>query len=271
MASCGNNGTSEDSDVLVALGNERLTISDLAASMPGGLSEDDSARLARAYIRSWIDSRLVTEIAAKEIDMAQIDKLVDQYRRELIAWEYNRRMYDSRRQSDIPEDSVRSYYESHPEEFRLERPMVKGIYIKVANDSESLEELRSLYKSASDDALDKIEKTGLKGTMHYDYFMDKWIDWEQIESLIPYDFAADGDTFLKAHRSVDHSDGAYTYLLNITDVLPAGSAMPFETARPIIEDRLTYLDRRAYDMQLKDKLYHKALESGSLVINCDLD
>lgn len=271
MASCGNNGTSDTSDVLVAIGKGKLTRNELSGLMPGGMTEDDSVKFARAYIRSWIDTRLITEMAAKEIDLTKIDRLVDQYRKDLIAWEYNRMMYDSRNHEEIAADSIHSYYSAHPDEFKLTRPMVKGIYIKVANDSESLADLRSLYQSTSSDALDKIEKTGLKGTMHYDYFMDRWIDWEQIESLIPYNFGYDGDTFTKLRRNIDYTDGAYTYLLNITDVIHSGQPMPEEVARPLIEERLRFLDRRAYELQLKDKLFNKALESGELVVNCNID
>lgn len=268
--SCGTNGTSESSDVLVAIGNDRLSRQELSASMPGGLSEDDSTRYARAFIRSWIDSHLVTEVAAKEIDMTDIDRLVEQYRRDLIAWEYNRMMYDSREHADISEDSIRSYYESHAGEFRLDRPMVKGIFIKVANDSESLAELREIYPSSDADALDKIEKTGLKGAMHYDFFMDRWIYWERIESLIPYEFGDDADAFTESRRSLDHSDGAYTYLLNITEVLHSGQPMPLEAARPLIEERLKFRARRLYDLELKERLFGRALESGALVINCEI-
>lgn len=271
MASCGINGTSDMSDVLVAMGKDKLTRTELTCIMPGGLSEADSVNYAHAYIRSWIDTHLITEVAAKEIDMTKIDKLVDQYRKELITWEYSRMVYDSRPHDKITEDSIHRYYTSHPDEFKLTRPMVKGIYIKVTNDSESLEELRNLYQSTNHDALDKIEKTGLKGAMHYDYFMDKWIDWEQIESLIPYNFGYDGDTFTNSQRNVDYSDGSYTYLLNITDVLHTGQTMPEEAARPLIEERLRFHDRRTFDLQLKNRLYEKAIESGSLVINCDVE
>lgn len=271
LVSCANNGTSDGSDVLVAIGNDKLTRAELYGSMPGGLSGEDSAKFSKAYIRSWIDTHLITEMAAKEIDITKIDRLVEQYRKDLIAWEYNRMMYDSRPHAELTADSIQSYYAAHSDEFKLARPMVKGIYIKVANDSESLAELRSLYQSTSHDALDKIEKTGLKGTMHYDYFMDRWIDWEQIESLIPYDFGYDGDTFTKLRRNVDYSDGSYTYLLNITDVLHSGQPMPEEVARPLIEERLRFRDRRAYELQLKDKLYENALKSGALLLNCDLD
>ena len=63
--------------------------------MPGGLCEADSIKFARAFIRKWMDENLVSEIAASEIDMAGIEQMVDEYRRQLVMWEYRRQMADS--------------------------------------------------------------------------------------------------------------------------------------------------------------------------------
>ncbi|MDE6108673.1 MAG: hypothetical protein K2F72_00095, partial [Muribaculaceae bacterium] len=69
---------------------------------------------------------------------------------------------------------------------------------------------------------------------------------------------------------LDASLGGFTYLLEISDVLPAGSVMPLETARPLIEDRLTAERRRAFDSTLRTRLFDRALSRGTLLLNCDL-
>ena len=75
-------------DVLASVGQSRLTLSELRGAMPGGLSADDSVKFATAYINSWVDSRLVSRIAAEEVDMSEIDEMVDRYRRELVLRKY---------------------------------------------------------------------------------------------------------------------------------------------------------------------------------------
>ena len=46
------------------------------------------------------------------------------------------------RLSSLPEDSLRAYYDRHPDEFTLERPLVRGIYLKVPSDAPNLGTLR---------------------------------------------------------------------------------------------------------------------------------
>ncbi len=227
--------------------------------------------MATAYIRSWAERQLISTIAASEIDMADINRMVDDYRNQLIMWEYTRRMYDSRGRDTVPHDTLMAYYQSQRDALRAQRPMVKGVYIKVPDDSPSLPALRRLYRSTLPADVDRLEKSELSGAVHYDYFRDQWIDWEQIENRIPYDFNAEGlDAFLRSRRHLDFSAGGFTYLLDINDVIPAGATLPFEAARPLIEERLDYSRRLIYERALREELYNDALEKGRLKINADI-
>lgn len=267
LASCSSAGTgSEDAGVLAQVGSQKLTLKDLRKSMPGGLSEDDSIRYVRAFVNDWIETRLISEIAVDEIDMSRIDEIVEDYRNHLIVREYSRQMFETHA-AGIPEDTLKAYYELHKEEFKLDRPMVKGTYLKVSEDAKNLKILRRLYQSDKHTDVDKLEKEVVKSAIYYDYFRDKWIDWEQIETKIPYDFGATGDQWLARKRKLDITSGGFTYLLYITDILPKGSAMPYEAARGQIVTRLLNVNRKQYDDMLKQELFNTAKESGKIKIN----
>lgn len=252
-------------DVVASVGEAVLTIADLRAALPAGLTSDDSARFVRAYVNSWIDSRLITDIAAHEVDMSQITPLVEEYRSRLIMQQYTRRMFESHAAA-IPDDSLRTYYDRHSSEFRLERPLVRGVYIKVPDDSPALRDLRKLYRSDRPDDIDRLEKEVLHGATHYDYFRDRWVDWEQIETRIPADFGADPAAWAAPGRTLDVSAGGFTYLLRITEILPAGRPMPFESARPLIVQSLLATARRAYEAELLRDLRSRATADGTLHI-----
>ena len=256
-------------DYLAAFGSEVVTRSDVAKVLPGGLTPDDSARFVKAFISDWIQSRLITQQASGEIDMDEIDRLTSEYRRNLIMSEYRRQMYEQNVDA-IPDDSVQAYYDAHKADFALERPMVKGTYLKVPDDAKNIRLLRRLYKSDRQADTDRLEKEVLSSAIHYDYFRDKWVDWEQIETKIPEDFGASPDQWLKTHKSLEKSVGGFTYLLYITDVLPAGSPMPVEAARSQIVNRLLNIHRHAYDDALINDLYQAAVAQGRLKVSADL-
>ncbi|MCC8120122.1 MAG: peptidyl-prolyl cis-trans isomerase [Bacteroidales bacterium] len=264
-------GDEPGADDLVRVGKAALTREALSEAMPRGLSADDSTKYAHAYIKQWINNQLVRQVAANEIDMTEIDKMVEQYRDELIMWEYGRLMFDSHANLQIPEDSIRAFYEANKDEFVLSRPMVKGVYIKAADDASALPEMRKLYRSHTPADIDKLDKVASTGAVHYDYFRDRWIDWEQIESRIPYDFGPSPDAYLRSNKTVDYTHGGFAYLFDATDVLYTGQTMPYEAAHDLIVDRLTFRNKRNYDEQLKRNLYENALEVGKISIFCDLE
>lgn len=270
-ASCGGGDGADAVQPIATVGGEALTPDELRANIPAGVSRDDSVRLSRAYIRSWIDSRLISKVAAGEIDMTEIDRLTEEYRNRLIMWEYGRQMFDARAAGPVAEDTLKAYYEANREEFRMPRPMVKGVYLKVPDDDKSLPALRRLYRSTKAADIDRLEKSELSRAVHYDYFRDRWVDWEQIENRIPYDFGPDGGAFLRSHRSLETSAGGFTYLLDISEVLPEGAIMPYEGAREMIAGRIDIRRRRSFGIELREQLYESALSSGKLKVNVPLD
>jgi len=272
LAGCNNadKSVSEPTDAVAVAGDKVLTASQLAKAVPAGLSADDSVRFVRAYVKEWVESQLISDIAARNINTTDIDRITEDYRRRLIMQEYRRQMFRSHA-DEIPEDSIKLFYENHKAEFVLERPMVKGTYLKVPDDVTNLRVMRRLYCSDKDADADQLEKEVLIGAIHYDYFRDRWVDWEQIETRIPYDFGVKPSSWPAPHRHLDTSVGGFTYLLYITDVLPAGATVPFEGAREEILVRMLNADRKAFDARLLQDLWQTSLKDGNLKLNIEID
>lgn len=262
LCACERGNNAGGSDAIATVGKAMLTRSELKKALPGGLSPDDSTSYAHAYIRRWIEARLVERLATDAVDIAEIDRLTSEYRLNLIMSQYRRTMA-TQANSTFSEDSLKAYYEAHKGDFVLERPLVRGIYLKVPDEASNLRLLKRLYTSVKADDMDRLEKEAPKTALHYDYFRERWIDWEQIETRIPTDIVSP-DAFLKAWKPLDISLDGYTYLLHISEYLPAGSPLPFEAAEPMIRERLLTRNRQAYDAKLLKDLYEQALENGTL-------
>ncbi len=269
---CSTTDPDKDPNLIARVGKQRLMRDELDKALAKGLASQDSTRLARTYVRAWIDSHIMGEVAGRNIpDMSEIDRMVDEYRNELIAWEYRRLMFMQHGDKDYPADSIVSYYEKHEADFVLERPLVKGVYIKIADNSPSLPRVKKLYKSTRDADIDRLEKQDLQGVIHYDYFRDRWVDWEQIETRVPIDFGSSPDAFLATNKTVEVSVNGYTHLLEITEFLKTGATMPLERAEERIRRDLFNQHRREYDTRLRMDLFNQGLSDGTIVINTPLD
>lgn len=253
-------------DAIAGIDGEILRMEQVRAQMPGGLSAEDSSKFVQAFCQKWIDDRLLLRVASKEVDMKEIDRLVEEYRRELISSEYRRQMARHADTGVFSEDSLMNYYELHKKDFVLDRPLVKGVYLKLPDGAEHINEIKKLYSSTRPIDMDRLEKAALSSAIHYDYFRDRWVDWEQIESKIPYIFPGGASEFLLAGKPLNISVGGFTYLLSVNESIPAGEVMPFEAARPLVRERLLSQLRRSYNSELMKALYDRSLKRGELVL-----
>ncbi len=258
-----------DEEAIAMVGSQVLTGSELKSKIPYGLSPDDSLKFVRAYVRQWIDARLVGEIAARNVsDMSHIDEMVENYRNELIMWEYSRLMYAGQSERGIDRDSLRSYYAEHKEDYRSTSPIVKGIFVRIPADDRRLPNIRKWVMSKNNDDLDKLEKASMDGNMEYEYFRDDWMQLPILARKFPGDISR--RLVGTGERRVEITDGGTTYILAVSELLPAGSVMPFSLVEELIAEQYRSARRPEYERNLRRELYDKGVSEGIVKVNIDL-
>ena len=144
--------------------------------LPVGLSKDDSILFAEHYIRSWAEEILLYEKAANNIpDNVDVDKLVENYRKALIMHTYQQELINQKLTNDISEQEIAEYYGKNKELFKLETPLIKGLFIKVPLTAPQLNNVRRWYKTDKQDAVESLEKYSLQNAVKYEYFYNKWV------------------------------------------------------------------------------------------------
>ncbi len=252
-----------DEDVLLTLGDSTLRKQDVVMLIPGGLAPEDSAEMFQNIVESWVEEQLISSLATENIvDMERIDRLTKQYRSRLIADSYRRQLRENGH-FNVPEDSVRKYYNANRENLLLERPIVKGIMIKIPSDARKLNEVRSWLFSGRNEDIDKLEKYGINETLQYSFFENRWVDWQNIAEQIPYRFQ-DGDIFLQNSKNFETTYNGITYLLHISDYRLEGKEMPEDYAKIAIAERLETESLAAYETKLLSSLVRQAVKEGKL-------
>lgn len=249
---------------IVSVGNRYLTREMLDQVIPDGLSPRDSSAFADAYVRHWAEDELVYDVAQKNIpDVERIENLVDRYRRELFVHEYQKQILSEKLDAEISDDAVKNYYRTHLDKFVLKTPIVKGLFLKVAETTPELKNLKKWYRGKDHASVENIEKYTLHNIINYDYFYDRWVSFDEVMSAIPYT-VTDANRFLQTHTFLEINDEGYWYLLNISDYLPAGAHMPLDFARTQIEEILLNQKRMDFLHQMNKELYQEALENRKI-------
>lgn len=254
--------TVTEEQVLLEVGDSALTVKDVVMLIPAGLTEEDSLEMFNSITERWVRSMMLSDLAQENVaDLARINRMAEDYRNSLIIDRYLRSKQEE--SGDVSDHSVKTYYAEHGKDMTLEAPIVKGIYLKVADSEENISEIRRWMSSAKPNDIDNIEKKGLRHASQYEYFEDRWVDWNDVAEQIPYRFY-DADAFLRSTKDFETTYGGSTYLLHITEYIPSGEVMPYDFAKGKIREMLLREKKGDYRQKLLKSLYRKGIEEGKL-------
>jgi hypothetical protein len=224
--------------------------------------------MAENYIEKWVKDALVYELALRNLDdeKAEIEQLVDEYRYSLLRYRYQERLIKEKLSAEVRESDKRNFYEENQQQFILDKALVKGLFLKIPIDAPGLQDVKIWYRSTSEEELEKIEKYSVQNAIIYDYFYDRWVDFNEVIANIPVRIT-DTNAFLKDNQAIQATDSSYCYLLNIKEYLPVGDLAPYEYAEPQIVEMLINQKKMTFLRNFEDRLYNDAIRKGDVVFN----
>lgn len=265
LCSCKRTQPINDADVLVRVKDRTLNRSEVTKLIPKGASPADSLLIAENFVKKWVKDALVYDVAQRNLgsEKKDIDKLVEEYRHSLVRYRYLERLIKERLSADISESDKLSYYETNEEKFILDRALLKGLFLKVPADAPGLSDVKVWYRVASEASLEKIEKYIVQNAAVYDYFYDRWVDFDEVMRNIPVK-VSDPNAYLKANKYVEVADSSYCYLLNIKEYLPKGSVAPYDYVREQISEVLVNQRKVDFLKTFEEELYERGIRRGDV-------
>lgn len=266
-AACGEAPDHRGKTLLAEVGDKYLYVEDLNAVFPLGLSGKDSLQFVESYVRNWAEDVLLYEKAESNIPGdALIEEKVANFRKALIVHTYQQALIQQQLSDELSEEELTNYYEQHQTLFKLESPLVQGLFIKVPLTAPRLNNVRRWYKSVEQEAIDNLEKYSLQHAVQYEYFYDKWISAADVLKFMPPVVSASPENYLRKKHSSELKDSAFYYFLNVTDYRGAGEQTPYAFARPQVRDMLLNAKQVNFMQDVKEELYKQAVERNKIKI-----
>jgi len=257
----------KDNSILVKVGNKTLYRNVLEENIPTGLSREDSTIAAEHFIRTWIDDVLLYDIAVKNLnDKENIDRLVEEYRKSLVIYQYQEQLVNEKLSDEIDEQSMNDYYNNNKDNLKLEQPLVKGLFLKVPVSAPQLDEIRKWYKLPAPNSRDQLEKYSLNNAVIFNYFVDKWMDFGELMNNLPKEQLTKDDLAVNK-KAIERQIDGYCYFLNITDYLQPGDNAPFEYVQPVIREILINQRKIDFLKNTGNDLYQRAVNRGEIQFN----
>lgn len=257
------------SDVLVQMGESRLTLREVLEVMPPRTTGADSAAFVQEYMDRWIDEELVYQQGVRNLaNYRELMQQVEEYKRILVSQTYDRELL-RRHEQELSLEDCEAFYNQYGKQMKLKEPIIKGFYIKVHPDAKThhkkLREWLKKLQEGETEEIDAMEHYLQIHAVDYDGFLEQWQPLDFVAKRLPVP-VVDAASFLKLQVTVLEEED-YSYLLLLTDYRLDGEQTPLEYAMPEIRETLLNQRSREYLEQSHKEMRKRAIETGKLIIN----
>ena len=254
----------ESGDRLIAsVYNENLYWSEIQDIIPKDVSAQDSQLYVTGYINRWIKDQLMMREAERNIPKElNLEQLVNDYRKSLIRYNYEKILVDNYQDSTVTPDELAAYYEKNKSQYPLKYTIIRCLYFKIDGKDKNLNKLRKEMAMDQPD-VSAIQALGDQANIQFTDTM-KWYRALDILEQIPGDRLRIRD--LEPGKSFDVSDSGFHYVIRIIDRVKENDLAPVT----FIQDQLTKLilhqKRFKYLENITQELYDQELRKNNIKI-----
>lgn len=232
--------------------------------IPPNVNDTDSAEIAQSYVRKWATDVLMYENAKRNItNKAEIDELVENYRKSLTIHQYQQRMIEQRLPKEPAEEDLKAFYNEYGQQLLLTENTLKGLLLVVPKNAQKMANVRGWVQSANTKSLESIEKYSIRNAISYDYFGDKWLPLSEVLKKIPLKIE-DAAHFLSANKFVETQDSTQHYFLRIFSYRLSGQVEPYDMARKRISNILLNKQKADFISKFENEIYDDAVKNETI-------
>lgn len=245
------------------VGDRELTLDELQASIPQGVSTADSTAYARIYVDRWVRKQLKLQEAEQlfSASAADIDRLVEEYRQALLIRKLDQYCVDRMVDTTFTEEEIATYYNEHTSDFKLNRTIVKGMVVRLPKSYRQTRRLRELMNSQKEAAQQDFHDLCLKNDFVLNDYREQWVDFTDLLDLLPTVRSQSYDALLTKTGIQEMNDGTSLYLFRIDAVRRKGDLEPIERLRPTIRRILFNQRQQEVVRDHEEELYRLGLEN----------
>jgi hypothetical protein len=267
LSSCSYFFKKKSERILARTYNEYLYESDLKGVIPPGLSQEDSANLARNFIDAWVRQKLLIRQAKNNLREEEMDfsRQLENYKNSLTIYEYEHELVNQKLDSVVNDEEIARYYDENQKNFLLKENIVQLQYVKVPLRSSKIQQIKSLL--LSDASEDKTRLSEIAEKYSADYFLDdhNWMLLNDVLMQIPIK-TYDQEEFLRTHQIVEVQDSVYDYIVRFRDYKIKDNVSPLSFEKGRIRNII--LNKRKMDLisKMHQDVYDNALKKKDFEI-----
>lgn len=199
--------------------------SDLDGIFPYAATSKDSNLVIKSFVNRWVKEMLFLHEAEQNIDpQMNIEKLVQDYRASLLRASYEREFVKITLDSTITPAELSDFYEASKEQFVLESPIVRFLFLKIPEPVREERKLRKELDDADDSSIESLKKFALEEAEKFYLEPHLWKDFDEVAQLLPVGEMTSANISYKKYFSKRFE--GYLYLLKVLEYREAKTIAP---------------------------------------------
>ena len=253
--------------VVAQVGEKKLFQSELIKIIPDEVKDQDSVQMAKDYIRKWVKQELLINKANENLTLEQknLTKEIEEYRNSLIIYKYKNELMNQQMDTIVTQRQIEQYYNANPDNFKLNRNIVKAIFIKIPNDVANPKLLKELLDDTSNAGINALREYCIQYAKAFDFFNDNWVDFEIVKRNIPVEITDEGQ-FLDRNNQIELKDSIYYYLVSFHDYKLQNELAPIGYVENNIKNLILNKRKIEFLKQVEENVYKEGIRQNKFKI-----
>lgn len=266
LAGCSQTQTTQTE--IARVGDQVLYQQNIEEVIPHNTSSEDSVVLANDYINKWVKQELMIQKADENLTPEQKDvsQELKAYRNSLIIYKYKNELIKQRMDTVVTSNQIEDYYNQHPNNFNLNRCIVKAIFVKIPSEISNPDLVKDLINNASNEEYSELREYCSQYAKKVEISVDNWMDFQTLEDNFP-DKINELETFLRTNQLQEMNDSNYYYLVSILDYKLANDLAPLEFVENNIKNLILNQRKVKFLKEIEENVYTEGIRKNKFSIN----
>ena len=252
---------------LAKVGSKELHLADLEGMFPEGTNKQDSNMIIKSFTYRWVKETLMMNEAELNIPKdLEIDKLVREYRSSLISNSYEKFLVEHQLDSVVNKEELNAFYENNREQYQLDKPIIRCLFLKVARPTDQIEDLKKWWGSSKKEDKRKLQDYAENKASYFTFVDSLWLPLDRIASELPKGTLSEDNV---SKRELQLKDDNYQYFLKIVDVKNRRETPPISFVSEQARKFILHQRKQKIVEDKREELYQREFKANNLKIMVD--
>lgn len=264
LLSCGEpEPDTSDDPVLARVHQRELRLSEMEGMFPEGATAADSAVIIEAFANRWArDAILLWESEQHTPSDLNLDRLVRDYRASLVRSSYEEQLVSTLLDSTITQEELVAFYEATKDQYQLEKPIVRCLFMRVPFPTPREEELQDLWNNGKPQDTAALALYARKYAEVALLNDSAWYGLDEIAQQLPEGtLTADN---VNSKREFSQLDGTHRYYFRLFEMKPRKEIAPLSYVENQARRAILHERKRGVLEQTREDIFERELHRDNI-------